>query len=404
MSDLRPQTVERLPDGRLRSRVCARASLLGNPSDGYGGAVLSLSLAQFAAEVILTPGDSLRFQPNPIGDRLDFEDVETFVSYVGGHGYRGGIPVLQAVVRQVCQNFCIGTKSASPLPLFSLSYSTNIPRQRGLSGSSAIACAALNCVLDYWGLSTVCPPTHRPALLLAAEQDLGIQAGLQDRIVQVFGGIVFADYSDLTADQSQSQTCRKGARVTRVHNDKTHHYPPLLFIVYPERALPGKDSGQVHSNFKRRWDSGNMPELRAYMEEMAQLARNGVKAFEDEDWEKLGHLMDKTFALRRLMFGDNGLGLENIKMVEQLKLKLDNIHATLCGSGGALAVLCSKHDVEQATRLKSVCSELALSCHQAQVGPSLHEDLLCYAKGDFDPAHRAKEFLFVPFCLSSLGL
>lgn len=398
MSDLRPRkTVERLPDGRLRSRVCARASLLGNPSDGYGGAVLSLSLAQFAAEVILTPGDSLRFQPNPIGDRLDFEDIETFVSYVGGHGYRGGIPVLQAVVRQVCQNFCIGTKSASPLPpLFSLSYSTSIPRQRGLSGSSAIACAALNCVLEYWGLSAVCPPTHRPALLLAAEQDLGIQAGLQDRIVQVFGGIVFADYSDLTADQSQAQTCPKGARVTRVYRNKTQH-PPLLFIVHPEHTPPGKDSGQVHSNFKRRWDSGNMPELKTYMEEMAQLARSGVKAFEDEDWEKLGSLMDKTFALRRLMFGDDGLGLENIKMVEQLKLKIDNIHATLCGSGGALAVLCSKHGAEQASRLKSVCLELELSCHQAQVGPSFHEEW--YAKGDFDPNHRASEFLFVPFCL-----
>lgn len=33
---------------------------------------------------------------------------------------------------------------------FTLQYDTNIPRQAGLSGSSAIACAALNCLMQYY--------------------------------------------------------------------------------------------------------------------------------------------------------------------------------------------------------------------------------------------------------------
>lgn len=35
---------------------------------------------------------------------------------------------------------------------FTLSYDTNIPRQAGLSGSSAIACAALNCLFSHYGV------------------------------------------------------------------------------------------------------------------------------------------------------------------------------------------------------------------------------------------------------------
>jgi galactokinase len=35
---------------------------------------------------------------------------------------------------------------------YALSYATNIPRQAGLSGSSAIACAALNCLFSHYGV------------------------------------------------------------------------------------------------------------------------------------------------------------------------------------------------------------------------------------------------------------
>lgn len=39
------------PDGTLVSRVHSRIGLLGNPSDGFEGACVSLSLANFYAEV-----------------------------------------------------------------------------------------------------------------------------------------------------------------------------------------------------------------------------------------------------------------------------------------------------------------------------------------------------------------
>lgn len=76
---------ERSEDGSVVSRCCARIGLLGNPSDGYGGAVIGLSLANFAAEVLhlaaasrlplplcagwgrlCVPSDRLRGTPLPI--------------------------------------------------------------------------------------------------------------------------------------------------------------------------------------------------------------------------------------------------------------------------------------------------------------------------------------------------
>jgi glucuronokinase len=35
---------------------------------------------------------------------------------------------------------------------------------------------------------------ERPNLVLSAEEELGITAGLQDRVVQVYGGVVYMDF------------------------------------------------------------------------------------------------------------------------------------------------------------------------------------------------------------------
>ena len=57
----------------------------------------------------------------------------------------------------------------------------------GLAGSSAIVTAALRCLMDFYGVTAADVPRHRlPQLVLDVERaELGIQAGLQDRVVQV---------------------------------------------------------------------------------------------------------------------------------------------------------------------------------------------------------------------------
>lgn len=63
--------------------------------------------------------------------------------------------------------------------------------QTGLSGSSAIVCAALSCLLDFYDVRHLIKVEVRPNLVLNAEKELGIVAGLQDRVAQVYGGLVY---------------------------------------------------------------------------------------------------------------------------------------------------------------------------------------------------------------------
>jgi glucuronokinase len=66
-----------------------------------------------------------------------------------------------------------------------MSYTTNIPRHSGLAGSSAIITAAFNCLLEWFEVQDSFKVQERPTFVLNVEkQELGIMAGLMDRVVQ----------------------------------------------------------------------------------------------------------------------------------------------------------------------------------------------------------------------------
>ncbi len=97
----------------------------------------------------------------------------------------------------------------------------------GLSGSSAIIIAAFKCLLKFYGLTIadlkipkdgsyfagcdlsfvdlLCEQylctTEFPAVILDIERvELGISAGLQDRVIQTYGGLVHMDFTDQPAE------------------------------------------------------------------------------------------------------------------------------------------------------------------------------------------------------------
>lgn len=149
-------------------------------------------LALPAAQVTLTPSTTVRFLPHPESDPLEFSSPDSFVTHASSAGLYGGLRLLQAMCLRLFQH-CrqAGIQLPSARGNFTLAYTTTIPRQRGLSGSSAIATAALNCLLRFYDMETAVPPAERPQLVLEAEQALGITAGLQDRVIQV-GRLVWA--------------------------------------------------------------------------------------------------------------------------------------------------------------------------------------------------------------------
>ncbi len=175
----------------IRERAYARAALVGNPSDGYHGRTIALSVPNFWAEVVLYEWDSVDIVL-AADDRARFSSVHDLAKDVAQHGYYGGIRLIKATIKTFVEH-CKRQHIALHDRNFSIRYTTNIPKQVGLAGSSAIIVATLRCLMKFYDAHI--PPDAQPSLVLAVERDeLRIGAGLQDRVIQVHEGLLHMDF------------------------------------------------------------------------------------------------------------------------------------------------------------------------------------------------------------------
>ena len=181
----------------ITHRAYARVGLLGNPSDGYFGKCISVSVQNFFAEVTLTPNQQMfssrvTIEPGP-SDSTVFESLETLAVTTAKSGYYGGVRLLRALCFKF-HEYCAKRGYDLAERGFTLEYDSNIPTQAGLSGSSAIIVAGLKCLMQHYRVYI--PLDDQPALVLSCEHDLGINAGLQDRVIQCYEGVVYMDFSN----------------------------------------------------------------------------------------------------------------------------------------------------------------------------------------------------------------
>src|SRR2546423_8465187 len=175
----------------VRKRAFARAGLVGNPSDGYHGRTISISVRDFSAEVVLYEWDSVDIVLAE-DDRASFHTVQDLARDVRLHGYYGGIRLVKATIKRFVE-YCAAQRLALHDRSFSIRYETTIPRQVGLAGSSAIIVATLRCLLEFYEVEM--PLEVQPSFVLSVErEELGIAAGLQDRVIQVYEGLVSMDF------------------------------------------------------------------------------------------------------------------------------------------------------------------------------------------------------------------
>lgn len=236
---------------------------------------------------------------------------------------------------------------------FTLSYDTNIPRQTGLSGSSAIVCAALNCLLDFYKVRHLIKVQERPNLILNAEKELGIVAGLQDRVAQVYGGLVYMDF-----DKEYMDKFGYGK-----YTPMDVSLLPNLHLVYAENP---SDSGKVHSTVRQRWLDGDQF-IRSSIEKVADMAAEGTQALLEKDLLKFAELMNRNFDLRRSMFGDDVLGAMNLEMVE-IPRRL-GAASKFTGSGGAVVVYCPE-GASQIECLEEECKKAGFIIEPVKVMPT----------------------------------
>jgi len=306
----------------IKKKAYARAGLVGNPSDGYYGKTISVIVRNFWAEAVLYEWDQLELVLSQ-EDRSRFDSIYELAKDVRLHGYYGGIRLVKATIKRFVE-YCNSQEISLHSRNFSIRYQSNIPRQVGLAGSSAIIVAVLRCLMEFYGVDI--PRRVQPSLVLSVEKDeLGIAGGLQDRVIQVYEGMVYMDFARDVMEIVQGYPCG-------IYEPIDLAYLPPLYLAYSRAAAEPTEI--IHNDLRGRYERGEPAVLEA-MVQFAEYARQGRKAILQRDWETLGRLMNANFDLRRKILN---LAPEHIEMVERARSL--NVPAKFAGSGGAIVGLC----------------------------------------------------------------
>lgn len=302
----------------IRQQGFARAGLIGNPSDGYYGKTISFLVKDFHADVILYEWEDLELILSQ-EDRSRFGSVRELARDVRLHGYYGGVRLVKATIKKFV-DYCLKQN----LPLhernFSIRYESNIPRQVGLAGSSAIIVATLRALMGFYGVEI---PLHlQPSLALSVEtEELGIVAGLQDRVIQVYGGLVYMDF----AREAMRQEC--GYRYGAYERLDPALLPPL-YLAYSEEE--GEPTEVTHRPLRVRFDQGD-PDVVGAMQRFARLTDDAKKSLLAGDADRLSRLIDENFDTRRSICQ---LQPAHVRMIETARQA--GASAKFAGSGGAV--------------------------------------------------------------------
>jgi glucuronokinase len=268
-------------EARARGTAYARAALVGNPSDGYGGAVVAVTIRNFAAEVMLEAASEMEVEPVGASD----------------------------LVRAAVARFSGWTRTHAP-GSYRATCRTSIPRQVGLAGSSAILVATLRALCELH--ETEMEADDLAGLAWRAEtQDVGYPAGGQDPYAQAHEGLVLMDFSS----------------EVRVERLDPADLPPLFLAYRVDAASP---SSSVHTDLRARLGRDDAT-VRPAIEELAGLAREAGGRLRAGRTEAIGELMTATFELRRLLLD---LEPRQARMVEIAREH--DADANYTGSGGAI--------------------------------------------------------------------
>jgi glucuronokinase len=266
----------------------ARAALAGNPSDGYGGAVLAVCVRELAARAQAIGRAGAR--PDAAPARSDPAERPRAVSDPPS-------ALVDATVARFGRGPC------------SVRWATTVPREVGLAGSSAIVTATVRALCALHGRAL--DPDDLAEMVLAVEvEDLGIAAGPQDRYAQAHEGLVFMDFA--------------GAR-PRVERLDAALLPPLYLAWRRDAA---EASHAVHGGLR---DRGDEPGVRAGMQRLAGHARAARDALRAGDRAAFAAAADASFDERAALLE---LDPRHVAMVRAAREA--GASANYAGSGGAI--------------------------------------------------------------------
>ena len=254
-----------------------RVSLIGNPSDIYGGFGLGFPIWNWQAKVFLDSSISSAEE----------------------------MPLLQAARLVFSQLHFIKEE-------FGLRFISDIPLQAGLGGSSALVMAALRAMGKAHGLQWTWR-SLADATLTVEQEHLGIIAGPMDRWIQAQEEFLWMDFSGNKTEVLPINTL-----------------PSLRVLI---SSKPGRPSGSVHAPIMERWNRGDA-QIKRVMDAYRPLVEQGRVALLAGDISTLSECMDQNFELRASLFS---IHEEDQAMINLCRRH--GSAAKLCGSGGAVLAL-----------------------------------------------------------------
>lgn len=300
----------------IKTKAYPRAALIGNPSDGYYGKTIAFVFSNYCAEVMLYESPEIDLLP-ALRDHSRFNSIQHLAEDVDLYGYYGGIRLLKAAIRKFydyCQKNSIELDGRN----FTVRYQTSIPNRLGLAGSSAIITACIRALKRFYGIK-ISKPLLANLILAVEKEELGIDAGLQDRVAQAYNTPVFMDF-----DKKFMEEHGHG-------NYQPIVIPPELKIYIAFRTDLAEGSEILHSRLREDYENG-IPEVLAAMQEWADLTVKVKECMDNKDFAKLPALLNRNFDLRCEVC--SSVSKKNKQMVELARSV--GASAKFTGSGGAI--------------------------------------------------------------------
>jgi glucuronokinase len=157
--------------------------------------------------------------------------------------------------------------------------------------------------------------------LSVENEELNISAGLQDRVIQVYEGLVYMDF-----DPTQEHLVG-GLKCYKYEPLPANLLPPLYVAYHDSLSEPTE---LFHNDIRGRFNRGEEKVVNA-MKHFAEIAAGGREALLNHDTKRLTELIDENFNTRRSIFN---LAPWQIQMVEVARQC--GASAKFAGSGGAI--------------------------------------------------------------------
>jgi galactokinase/mevalonate kinase-like predicted kinase len=328
-------------NSKERRVVCSapgRAGIIGNPTDMYGGAVLSCSMGlrarvsiSAASELILETGEetfkvSDRADLHPRGDRFDI--ARAVLGYL-------------RMTDLACR----------------VKYDSEIPLKSGMAGSTALVVALLKALAVWRGAGSSYYRLAEQARYVELN-NLKVVCGYQDAYMCTFGGLNYMDFG------GKQFYRRAEAELFATVEPLAPHIAELPFVL----GFTGVQhaSSAVHRPLRERWLDGETAVVEGY-ERMTEIARTGKKALLLEDWKLLGQLMNENHAIQRDL---GGSGESNERLIAAA-LEAGALGAKLAGAGDGGTIIALWPWADPDPLEEALYAAGASAMYRPEVGPGV---------------------------------